>query len=89
MPDTRTLEQCNREVSLGEQNIGVTPSRALSIGGADSGGGAGIPADLRSFAVCGGPGCVAVRAVSAQRSVGVFDVPTLTVPRAAVSRWWE
>jgi hydroxymethylpyrimidine/phosphomethylpyrimidine kinase len=46
----------------------------MTIAGTDSGGGAGVAADLRTFAACGVHGCVAVCAVTVQNSVGVFDV---------------
>jgi hydroxymethylpyrimidine/phosphomethylpyrimidine kinase len=48
-----------------------TPLRVMTIAGSDSGGGAGIQADLRTFAMLGIHGCVAVAAVTVQNSVGV------------------
>jgi hydroxymethylpyrimidine/phosphomethylpyrimidine kinase len=50
---------------------GRTPLRVMTIAGSDSGGGAGIQADLRTFAMLGVHGCVAVAAVTVQNSVGV------------------
>jgi hydroxymethylpyrimidine/phosphomethylpyrimidine kinase len=50
---------------------GQTPPRVMTIAGSDSGGGAGIQADMRSFALLGVHACVAVTAVTVQNSMGV------------------
>ena len=50
---------------------GQAPLRVMTIAGTDSGGGAGIQADLRTFALLGVHGCVSVAAVTVQNSVGV------------------
>lgn len=50
---------------------GATPLRVLSIAGSDSGGGAGIQADMRTMALLGVHACVAVSAVTVQNTVGV------------------
>ncbi|TQR87803.1 bifunctional hydroxymethylpyrimidine kinase/phosphomethylpyrimidine kinase [Mycobacterium hodleri] len=50
---------------------GQAPLRVMTIAGSDSGGGAGIQADLRTFALLGVHGCVSVAAVTVQNSVGV------------------
>ncbi|KZS66648.1 bifunctional hydroxymethylpyrimidine kinase/phosphomethylpyrimidine kinase [Mycobacterium ostraviense] len=50
---------------------GTTPLRALTVAGSDSGGGAGIQADMRTMALLGVHACVAVTAVTVQNTLGV------------------
>jgi hydroxymethylpyrimidine/phosphomethylpyrimidine kinase len=59
--------------------------RVLSIAGSDSGGGAGIQADLKAFACCGVHGMTAVTAVTAQNTLGVTGVYPLP-PEAIVEQ---
>lgn len=54
-----------------------SPPRVLTIAGSDSGGGAGIEADIKTFTVLQTFGMAAVTSVTAQNTEGVFGVHDL------------
>src|SRR5947199_2525565 len=57
----------------------------MAIAGSDSGGGAGIQADLKAFARCGVHGATAITAITVQNTLevrGVYPLP----PRAIVEQ---
>jgi hydroxymethylpyrimidine/phosphomethylpyrimidine kinase len=57
----------------------------LSIAGSDSGGGAGVQADLKAFARIGVHGMTAITAITAQNTVGVEIVEAVS-PRTIVAQ---
>src|SRR5947209_11095850 len=70
---------------------GPVVPRALTIAGSDSGGGAGIQADLKAFAAAGVHGSTAIVALTAQNTVGVdavFELPPAFV-RAQLDAVWD
>jgi hydroxymethylpyrimidine/phosphomethylpyrimidine kinase len=64
--------------------MGRVPT-VLSIAGSDSGGGAGVQADLKAFARVGVHGMTAITAITAQNTVGVDAVETIS-PTMIVSQ---
>src|SRR5215467_349774 len=66
---------------MGKQRIPAV----LSIAGSDSGGGAGIQADLKAFARCGVHGMTAITAITAQNTVGV-DAVDVIAPEMIVAQ---
>ena len=65
--------------------------RALTIAGSDSGGGAGIQADLKAFAAAGAYGMTAIVALTAQSTAGVAGVHELPPEfvRAQLAAVWD
>lgn len=57
--------------------------RVLTIAGSDSGGGAGIQADLKTMSALGCYGMSAITAVTSQNTVGVFGVQEMPAPFVA------
>ena len=62
----------------------MTPPRVLIIAGSDSGGGAGIQADIKSVTMLGGFAMTAITALTAQNTLGVDEV--MAVPTEMVLR---
>ncbi|CAG9175687.1 bifunctional hydroxymethylpyrimidine kinase/phosphomethylpyrimidine kinase [Cupriavidus respiraculi] len=61
----------------------ATPPRTLTIAGSDSGGGAGIQADLKTFAALGCFGMSAITAITAQNTLGVTGVHAIPADMVA------
>lgn len=61
--------------------------RVLSIAGSDSGGGAGIQADIRTITNLGGHAMTAITAVTAQNSAGVTAVELMTSDMVLAQIW--
>jgi hydroxymethylpyrimidine/phosphomethylpyrimidine kinase len=59
--------------------------RILTIAGSDSGGGAGIEADIKTITALGAYGCTAITAVTAQNTLGVAGVHPLPAEFVALA----
>lgn len=57
-----------------------TYSRVLTIAGSDSGGGAGIQADIKAISATGGYAASAITAITVQNTLGVEDVFPVPIP---------
>src|SRR3546814_14666384 len=76
-------------LSSGRQHLrcraagGVTIARVLVVAGSDSGGGAGIQADIKAVTMMGGHAMTAITAITVQNTLGVSGV--VPVPPGAIA----
>src|SRR5437764_6263474 len=75
LPNDKAVHMDNFAPGSGSKADSVTkPARILIIAGSDSGGGAGIQADIKTVTMLGGHAMTAVTAVTAQNTLGVDAV---------------
>ncbi len=71
-----------------KEKISVGPvKRVLTIAGSDSGGGAGIQADLKTIAALGGYGMSVITALTSQNTLGIQDI--YEIPSAFVEKQFD
>ncbi len=82
MTHPKLINSCKEVAARGGQSA---IKRVLTIAGSDSGGGAGIQADLKTFTAFGVFGMSAVTAVTVQNTLGVRGVETVS-PRVVAAQ---
>ena len=62
------------------ENLKTLYNSVLTIAGSDSGGCAGIQADIKSISACGAYAASVITATTAQNTQGVFDIHPIPIP---------